>query len=487
MTRASGVLLHISSLPSPYGIGTFGRAAYHFVDFLEKAGQKYWQVLPMNPTDEGGSPYQSCSAFAGNPNFIDLDFLVKDGLLTAEDIGTDWGNDPEKVDFELVSARRREVLHRAFESFIPGTRFEIFCRKNSFWLEDYAIYMAMKKEQQAPWQLWPEALKQRKNSALKTVRQSCEEEILFQKFLQYKFHEQWSYLKRYANKKGIAIIGDLPIYTAADSADCWSQREQFQLNKEGYPSSVAGVPPDAFSETGQLWGNPLYDWKHMARDGYKWWLQRMEHSMKLYDRVRIDHFRGLESYWAVPAGDKTAENGRWEKGPGLRLFRAFEKKLGKADIIAEDLGVITPEVEALRLEAGLPGMKILQFAFDPDCESSYLPHNCCGNTVVYTGTHDNDTTLGWYDALDQKTQTYVNRYLNIEDREEICPALIRAAWGSGAALAMCTMQDLLELDGRHRMNMPGTTVGNWQWRMLPGALREELSADLHKLTKIYRR
>ncbi len=485
MTRASGVLLHISSLPSKYGIGTFGKEAYRFIDFLEQAGQKYWQVLPMSPTEVGNSPYQSSSVFAGNPFFIDLDFLVKDGLLSPEDLQGDWGSDPEKVDFDTLLGQRMDVLRKAFDAFIPGTRFEIFCNKNSHWLDDYALFMAIRKEQGSPWQSWPTELKQRKASALKTVKQSCANEILFQKFLQFKFYEQWSFLKRYANKKGIELIGDVPIYTASDSADCWSNPEQFQLNKEGYPSAVAGVPPDAFSETGQLWGNPLYDWKKMHWDGYKWWLQRMEHNSKLYNKVRIDHFRGLESYWSVPAGDKTAENGKWEKGPGLRLFRAMEKKLGKLNIIAEDLGVITPEVEQLRRDAGLPGMKILQFAFDPNNESSYLPHNCCGRTVVYTGTHDNDTALGWFDGLDEETQAYVCRYLNIEGREDVSLALIRAAWSSGAELAMCQMQDILDLDSSCRMNTPGTVEGNWFWRMKPDALSEELALELAKLTKLY--
>ncbi len=490
MKRASGVLLHISSLPSHYGIGTFGKEAYRFVDFLEAAGQKYWQVLPMNPTDFGDSPYQSSSAFAGNPYFIDLDFLVKDGLLTPEDCKCDWGAEPEKVNFDAIRSHRMTVLRKAFESFIPGVRFEIFCNKNSYWLDDYAIYAAMKKEQQVEWQKWPDELKQRKHSALKTVKQSCEHEILFQKFLQYKFYEQWSFLKRYANKKGISIIGDVPIYTASDSADCWSQPEQFQLNKEGYPISVAGVPPDAFSETGQLWGNPLYDWKKMHWDGYKWWIQRMEHNFKLYDMLRVDHFRGLESYWSVPAGDETAENGVWVKGPGIKLFRAIKKhfeskKLMKMNIIAEDLGIITPEVDQLRMEAGFPGMKVLQFAFNPNEESSYLPHNCWGKTVVYTGTHDNQTALGHFDSASDGEKAYICKYLGIKGRDEVSYGFIRAAWGSGAELAICQMQDILDLDDNSRMNTPGTVKGNWQWRMKSDALNDELAAKLRDITKLY--
>ncbi len=487
MTRSSGILMHISSLPSRYGIGTFGNAAYSFVDFLAKAGQKYWQVLPMGPTDYGNSPYQSSSVFAGNPFFIDLDFLVKDGLLEECDCELDWGSDPEKVDFDKLLAQRMNVLRKAFEGFIPGTRFEIFCNKNKHWLDDYALYMAIKNEQHCQWQEWPEELKLRKRSAMEAVKKEQQQEIIFQKFLQFKFWEQWSYLKRYANKKGIEIIGDVPIYTAGDSSDTWANGEQFQLNKEGYPSSVAGVPPDAFSETGQLWGNPLYDWKRMNRDGYKWWLQRMEHNAKLYDKVRIDHFRGLESYWAIPAGDKTAENGKWIKGPGLKLFRAMEKKMGELNVIAEDLGILTDEVHALREATGFPGMKILQFAFDPENESTYLPHNCVGNVVVYTGTHDNNTALGWFDSLSEKEREFVCRYLNIGSREDISWALIRAAWGSSAQLAMCQMQELLDLPESARMNTPGTVVNNWQWRMKPGQLTDELAEKLKNLTKTYYR
>ena len=487
MTRASGILMHVSSLPSRYGIGTFGNAAYSFIDFLVKAGQKYWQVLPMGPTDYGNSPYQSSSVFAGNPFFIDLDFLVKDGLLEESDCELDWGSNPEAVDFDKMLSQRMTVLRKAFESFIPGSYFEDFCGRNKYWLDDYALYMAIKNQQNCQWQEWPDELKKRRHSAMEKVKKSCEKEILFHKFLQFKFHEQWTYLKRYANKKGIEIIGDVPIYTAGDSSDTWANGEQFQLNKEGYPSAVAGVPPDAFSETGQLWGNPLYDWKRMHLDGYKWWQHRMEHNLKLYDKVRIDHFRGLESYWSIPYGDKTAENGKWVKGPGIKLFHAMEKKMGELNVIAEDLGILTDEVHALRKATGFPGMKILQFAFDPENESTYLPHNCAGNAVVYTGTHDNNTALGWFDGLGEKEKDYVCRYLNIKGREEISWALIRAAWGTAAELAMCQMQDILDLPETARMNTPGTVVNNWQWRMKPGQLSDELAAKLRELTKIYYR
>ncbi|MBQ8599511.1 MAG: 4-alpha-glucanotransferase [Oscillospiraceae bacterium] len=485
MTRKSGILMHISSLPSKYGIGTFGQEAYDFVDFLEKSGQSYWQVLPMGPTDFGNSPYQSSSVFAGNPFFIDLEALMKEGLLSAEDCELSWGENPEQVDFNAIIANRLPVLRKAFENFEPNRYYDVFCKDNAHWLEDYALYMALKGAYKCPWQDWPEALRDRDEAAMKQAKEEYAREIAFHQFLQYKFDEQWKYLKRYANKKGVKLIGDIPIYTAPDSSDTWAERSQFQLDEKGHPLAVAGVPPDAFSETGQLWGNPLYDWEKMEQDGYQWWLRRMEHNAKLYDKVRIDHFRGLESYFAVPYGDKTAENGKWVKGPDIKLFQAIENKLGKVDVIAEDLGVITDDVRALLKATGFPGMKILQFAFDPNVESSYLPHNCAGNTVVYTGTHDNNTALGWFDGISGSDKEFVCDYLNIKGREEISWALVRAAWGSAAELAMAQMQDFLDLPESGRMNTPGTSVNNWMWRMKPAQLTDELAAKLKKLTKIY--
>ncbi len=485
MSRKSGILMHISSLPSKYGIGTFGQEAYDFVDFLEKSGQTYWQVLPMGPTDFGNSPYQSSSVFAGNPFFIDLDLLVKDGLLSSEDCEGDWGNDEEKVDFSKLIEKRLPLLRKAFERFEPNRYYDSFCKENQQWLEDFALYMALKGQYKCPWQQWPKELAQRDESALAKAKEEYSTEVNFHKFLQYKFDEQWKYLKRYANKKGIQFIGDIPIYTATDSSDTWAEPKQFQLDEKGYPSAVAGVPPDAFSETGQLWGNPLYDWEAMENDGYQWWIRRMETNCKLYDKVRIDHFRGLESYFAIPSGEKTAENGKWISGPGMNLFHAIEKKLGKVDVIAEDLGVITDEVRALLKESGFPGMKVLQFAFDPNNESSYLPHNCAGNTVVYTGTHDNNTVRGWFDSIGEADKEFVLAYLNIDSGEDISWALVRAAWSSAADSAMAQMQDFLDLPQSCRMNMPGTAVDNWNWRMKPNQLKDELAARIKKLTKLY--
>ena len=485
MSRKSGILMHISSLPSKYGIGTFGQAAYDFVDFLEQSAQSYWQVLPMGPTDFGNSPYQSSSVFAGNPFFIDLELLVKDGLLSEADCEGDWGSDEEKVDFSRIIAQRLPLLEKAFANFEPNRYYDSFCKDNEQWLEDYALYMALKSFYKCPWQQWPAELAQREEAALAKAKEEHAEEVAFHKFLQYKFDEQWKYLKRYANKKGVELIGDIPIYTAADSSDTWAEPKQFQLDEKGHPSAVAGVPPDAFSATGQLWGNPLYDWEAMEKDGYQWWIRRMETNRKLYDKVRIDHFRGLESYFAVPAGDKTAENGKWMPGPGMKLFHALEEKLGKLDVIAEDLGVITDEVRALLKETAFPGMKILQFAFDPNNESSYLPHNCVGSTVVYTGTHDNNTARGWFDSISESDIEFVCDYLNIKGSEDISWALVRSAWGSAAELAMAQMQDFLDLPQSCRMNMPGTAENNWNWRMKPNQLSDELAAKIKKLTKIY--
>ena len=485
MSRKSGILMHISSLPSKYGIGTFGQAAYDFVDFLEKSGQTYWQVLPMGPTDFGNSPYQSSSVFAGNPFLIDLELLIKDGLLSEKDCELDWGSDEEKVDFSKLIEQRLPLLKKAFANFEPNRYYDSFCKENAQWLDDYALYMALKAHYKCAWQNWPAELAQREEAALAKANEEHKQEVDFHKFLQYKFDEQWKYLKRYANKKGIQFIGDIPIYTATDSSDTWAEPKQFQLDEKGHPSAVAGVPPDAFSETGQLWGNPLYDWEAMEKDGYQWWIRRMESNRKLYDKVRIDHFRGLESYFSVPADEKTAENGKWIKGPGMKLLDAISAKLGEVDVIAEDLGVITDDVRALLKESGFPGMKVLQFAFDPKNESSYLPHNCVGNTVVYTGTHDNNTVLGWFDSIGEEDKAFVCDYLNIKGSEEISWGLVRAAWASGADLAMAQMQDFLDLPESCRMNMPGTAENNWNWRMKPNQLGDELAAKIKKLTKLY--
>jgi len=486
MPRESGILLPVSSLPSPYGIGTLGQAAYDFVDFLAASGQRCWQVLPLTPTLASGSPYQSGSVFAGNPYLIDLDFLRQDGLLERDDLEGSWGQRLDQVDYKLLGERRLKLLRYALDNYIPGSRFERFAKENAAWLEDYALFMALQQRYGSPWQLWPAPLRQRRASALEKAKKTLREELRFYELLQYAFWVQWSHLRRYANRRGIQLIGDLPIYTALDSADVWAHQELFQLDSRGYPSAVAGVPPDAFSDSGQLWGNPLYDWKRLRRQGYDWWLQRLEHNSRLFDRLRLDHFRGFESYWAVPYGAATAAAGHWEKGPGLSFFRQIERKLGNFALIAEDLGDITPAVRRLQQQSGLPGMKVLQFAFDPENESSYLPHNCAGNCVVYTGTHDNNTPRGWFEDLGDKERDFVCRYLSCSE-EDISWALLRAAWASPAPLALCQAQDLLDLPGSARTNLPGTVGNNWQWRLLPGQLDAKLARRLRQLTQTYYR
>lgn len=485
MSRNSGILLHISSLPAAYGIGSLGKSAFEFVDFLAAAGQSYWQLLPMNPIGKGNSPYQSSSVFAGEPLFIDLDLLIEEGLLDKEDMVGDWGQNAEQVDFALVTKRREPLLRKAFSHFVPNEDYERFCWENRHWLDSYSLYQLLHARYGCPWQQWPEAFRRREPQSMDALRKQEQQELQYHCFLQYQWQRQWERLKRYANDKGVQLFGDVPIYTAEDSADTWAEPEQFQLDERGYPQLLAGVPPDAFSEEGQLWGNPLYDWQRMEQDGYDWWLRRLQRNQQLYDVMRLDHFRGMESYYAVPATAKTAKEGTWKKGPGVALFCTLEQKLGPLNMIAEDLGIITPEVEVLRRACGFPGMKILQFAFDPQEESSYLPHNCAGNTVVYTGTHDNNTILGWFDHLSPEETDFVCRYLNCKGREDICWALLRAAWACNAELAMAPMQDLLELPESCRMNLPGTAKGNWGWRMRADALSPELAKRLLDLTQLY--
>lgn len=483
--RASGILMHISSLPQSCGIGTLGREAYRFVDFLQQSHQKYWQVLPLCPTEEGDSPYQSSCVFAGNPYFIDLDFLQKEGLLLKEEIEGSWGDDVQQVDFELLRRRRLPVLYRAYQRFRPNAGYRRFCRLNEGWLCDYALFCALREQCGAPWTAWSEPLRTRDKKALKQASEELVLHIDFYKFLQFKFYEQWGYLKRYANRRGIKIIGDLPIYVAADSCDVWANQELFWLDPDGCPTAVAGCPPDAFSSEGQLWNNPLYRWDRMKRSGYRFWVERVRQAQTLFDVIRIDHFRGLESYYSIPAGDPTAEHGHWEKGPGVRLFRAIERKLGRVEFLAEDLGMLTPQVHELRERLKMPGMRILQFAFSLDEESTYLPHNCIENTVVYTGTHDNNTALGWFDSLSAPEQQFVLRYIRAKDRSELSWALIGAAWGSTAQLAVAQMQDVLDLGAQARMNTPATVGQNWKWRMLPGAADCSLAHRLAELTDLY--
>jgi len=491
MKRSSGILMHITSLPSPYGIGTFGKEAYEFVDFLVKAGQKYWQILPLGSTSFGDSPYQSFSAFAGNPYFIDLDFLSKEDLLQKKDYETlDFGHNPERVDYEKIFKSKMKVLKVAYNNaknkYSKNT--EIFRENNKLWLEDYALYMAVKEKfQLKPWKFWDEDIKLRKESALNTYKRELKEEIDYWVFLQYLFYKQYEELKYYANSRGIKIIGDIPIYVAEDSADTWANSNIFLLDENKTPTVVAGCPPDAFSETGQLWGNPIYDWKALEEEDYQWWIERIEASRKIYDVIRIDHFRGFESYWQIPYGEETAINGTWVKGPGIKLFNAIKKALGNVEIIAEDLGFLTEEVVNFRIESGYPGMKVLQFAFDSREESDYLPHNYEKNCVVYTGTHDNYTVNGWFKNTNKPDVDYAVRYLNLNEKEGYNWGFIRGALSSVGSLAIAQIQDYLGLEDEGRMNIPSTLGGNWQWRVKKEALTEDLAEKINKITKLYGR
>ncbi|SHJ72694.1 4-alpha-glucanotransferase [Paramaledivibacter caminithermalis] len=489
--RGSGILLHITSLPSPYGIGTFGKEAYEFVDFLEKAGQKYWQILPLGTTGYGDSPYQSFSSYAGNPYFIDFDLLVEDGLLNKEDFQyIDFGDDEGKVDYGKIFNNKMAVLRCAYKNAKKRIKDKIlmFKENNVDWIEEYSLYMTAKTRfDLKSWQKWDKDIKQRKLEAIKYYKENYEDEINFWVYLQYEFFKQWKNLKKYANGRGIKIIGDIPIYVAEDSADVWANKQLFLLNDEYKPIKVAGCPPDAFSKTGQLWGNPIYDWNVMEEQGFEWWIKRIKANSKLYDITRIDHFRGFESYWEVPYGDETAINGRWVKGPGIKLFDAIKDALGDIDIIAEDLGFLTEEVINFRKKTGFPGMKVLQFAFDAREESDYLPHNYEKNCVVYTGTHDNDTVNGWFKNANPDDVEHAIRYLNLNKEEGYNWGFIRGAWSSVANIAIAQMQDFLGLGSEARMNTPSTLGGNWLWRVKKHELDYKLAERIYKMTKLYGR
>ena len=482
----------ISSLPSPYGIGTLGEAARTFVDFQAEGGQSCWQILPVCPTSYGDSPYQSFSSYAGNPYFIDLDDLAREGLLRPEEYqDLDWGSDPRWVDYPQMYRARYPVLRLACSRLEErlGEELRDFCREQAQWLEDYALFMALKgKNGGAPWQEWPEGERRRLPRALAAAREELRDEIAFWKGVQFLFFRQWRGLKAYANGKGISIIGDLPIYVASDSADVWSAPEEFQLDEEGRPTEVAGCPPDGFTADGQLWGNPLFDWEKMKGDGYRWWLRRIAYQFQIYDTLRLDHFRGFDSYYAIPAGEDTARNGRWRPGPGLDFFRTVERELGKRDLIAEDLGFLTPSVRRLLRRTGYPGMKVLEFAFDDrEAGSDYLPHCYTPRCVVYAGTHDNDTILGWLASAPRKTAAYAKEYLRLSRREGYNWGVMRSAWASPADLAVMQMQDLLGLGSEARMNTPSTVGNNWKWRALPGSYGPELAAKLRREMETYQR
>ncbi|WP_312645021.1 4-alpha-glucanotransferase [Hydrogenoanaerobacterium sp.] len=487
--RSSGILLHISSLPSPYGIGTFGRQAYNFVDFLRAAGQRYWQILPLGPTSFGDSPYQSFSVFAGNPYFIDLDLICEGGLLAKEECDAcDWGSDAKSVDYAKIFHSRFTLLWKAYLRFQDKDALAEFRKENADWVEDYALYMAVKaKMGLRPWTQWEDEIKLRKPDAVRFYQLHLANEIEYYVFLQYLFFKQWFALKTYANDNEVEIIGDMPIYVAPDSADAWANSEIFLLDEYKNPIDVAGVPPDGFSATGQLWGNPLYRWDYLKQTDYAWWVKRLQAAGYMHDVTRIDHFRGFESYYAVPYGDKTAENGEWRKGPGYSFFESIMARLGDMRLIAEDLGYLTEEVHELRRSTGYPGMKILEFAFDSREESDYLPHNYDKDCVVYTGTHDNDTVRGWFSSAPGEDVAFARRYLNITGDQNGTWEFIRAAVASVADLAVVQMQDYLELDSHARMNTPSTIGTNWRWRLSPGALTPKLAQQICEMTQLYGR
>lgn len=492
MQRSSGVLLPISALPSPYGIGTLGKSAYEFVDFLSQAGQKYWQILPLGPTSYGDSPYSSFSTFAGNPYFIDLDLLIRDNLLTREEVEAEsWGEDPAQVDYGLLYRTRFRLLRRAFDRCGDALWEELdaFRWENREWLEKYALFMAVKDHfGSVSWTQWPdENIRLGRPEALAAYAEGLKSQVDFYVFLQYLFFRQWDALRAYAHEQGISFIGDLPIYVAMDSADVWESPQFFQLDENRMPTEVAGVPPDAFTADGQLWGNPLYNWEALANDGYGWWVRRVEGAKKLYDMIRIDHFRGFESYWAVPYGHTTAKLGRWRPGPGMDLVSVFSARFPDLNFIAEDLGYITPQVRALLDGSGFPGMKILQFGFDVDGDSDYMPHHCGEKSVCYIGTHDNPTVLGWVDSLTPKERAFAQAYMHITPEEGWCWGMIRAGMGAGSELFVSQMQDLLELPAAARTNIPGTLGGNWVWRMLPGQDSPALAKKLREYTATFRR
>ncbi len=489
--RASGILLPIFSLPSKYGIGCFSREAYVFVDKLVQAGQSKWQVLPLGPTGYGDSPYQPFSTFAGNPYFIDLETLIEEGLLLREECeNCNWGDNERYVDYEKIYLSRYGVLRKAFQRFEEDEEYRDFCKKQEHWLNDYCLFMAIKNSQGgALWTTWEDEIRTGKTEKLDELKKDLKDEIEFQCFMQYEFDRQWKKLKEYANKKGVSIIGDLPIYVAMDSVDAWATPELFQMDEDGQPEAVAGCPPDAFSETGQLWGNPLYDWKYHKKTGFKWWIERMKRSFELYDTVRIDHFRGFSEYYAIPYGQENAVHGEWRPGPGAELFEKIRKSLGKMDVIAEDLGTLDEKVFQLLKDTGFPGMKVLQFAFDSGPKNFYLPHHYPRKSVVYTGTHDNDTTKAWYYTMQDYAREFSKAYLNNYDRpwEDISWDFIRAAEASVAELAIIPMWDILCCGNEGRINCPATIGNNWKWRMACDDFKEDQMGRLRWLTDTFQR
>lgn len=492
--RKSGILMPIASLPGKYGIGTFGKEAYSFVDALVLAKQSYWQILPLGPTGYGDSPYQSFSTFAGNPYFIDLEMLIDEKLLTKKECDAcDFGKSNTCIDYEKIYLARFELLKKAFKrsNIKKNKDYIIFCEDNAFWIDDYALYMAVKNSFGGISYIeWDEPIRNREPEAIKEYKNKYSEEVEFYKFLQYEFAKQWNKLKEYANEKGIKIIGDIPIYVAFDSADTWANPQLFQIDASGYPTAVAGCPPDAFSATGQLWGNPLYDWAYHKETGYAWWLSRIKYCYKLYDMIRIDHFRAFDAYYSIPYGHTTAVHGSWKKGPGFDLFKTIKGELGEIDMIAEDLGFLTKSVIKLVKRTGYPGMKILEFAFDAREDSDYMPHNYISNSVVYTGTHDNETLIGWLQGLNKTDKKMVYDYLFVDETEsdeKLAKACVRACMASVSKLCIIPMADYLGLDNQARINTPSTLGGNWVWRMKSGAFTKKLSKEIAYITQLYAR
>jgi 4-alpha-glucanotransferase len=491
-SRAGGILLHPTSLPGRFGLGDLGSEAYKFVDFLSGAGQSIWQILPLGPTGYGHSPYSALSAFAGNPLLISAERLVEHGDLDPADLkGVNL--EEGRAHYGFVEAFKTRLLHKAARSFIDSaveerkTDFDRFCREQADWLEDYALFCALRKKFDArPWQQWPQPLRQRSPEALEQARSELADSLHFHRYVQFVFFDQWLTLRNFANRRGIHILGDLPIFVALDSADVWARPELFHLDENLQPTVVAGVPPDYFSKTGQRWGNPLYRWEAHRQDGFAWWRARLGWNLRQCDLLRIDHFRGFVACWAIPAGEPTAVNGQWWDTPGEELFAALKQGNTPLPLVAEDLGIITPEVEHLRDRLGLAGMKILQFAFDSGPDNPYLPHNLQPGSVIYTGTHDNDTTLGWWQKLESRIRHATLAYLG-RSAADMPWDLIHLAWASVARLAICPLQDILSLGSEARMNRPGYPEDNWGWRYRPGALTPELQQRLADLTRLFGR
>ncbi|MCH4280763.1 4-alpha-glucanotransferase [Mediterraneibacter sp. NSJ-151] len=494
--RAAGILMPISSLPSEYGIGCFSKSAYEFVDWLKEAGQSYWQILPLGPTSYGDSPYQSFSTFAGNPYFISLDELIEEKVLTREECDkVNWGTTKSKVDYEKIYKGRYPLLRKAYErsNISENPDYQKFVAENNWWLADYALFMAVKARfDDVEWTKWAEDIRLRWNNAMDYYREELYYDIEFQQYMQFKFHEQWMKLKNYANSKGIKIIGDIPIYVAMDSADAWAHPELFQLDSENVPVAVAGCPPDGFSATGQLWGNPLYRWDYHRSTGYEWWISRLRYVFNMYDVVRIDHFRGFDEYFSIPYEAENAIGGHWEKGPGIDLFRKVEQALGWKPVIAEDLGYVTDSVRDMVRDSGFPGMKVLEFAFDSrdsGCANDYLPHNYPVNSVAYTGTHDNETIVGWWSSITKDEQKLAREYLcdQATPDKELYKSFISLIMRSSAKLCVIPMQDYLGLDNKSRINTPSTVGKNWKWRINTRQLSVKLQKEIYGMVLRYGR